>query len=197
MRISKKLILASRSPRRQILLRQIGLEFEVRESGIIEEFDSRKSLEENVKILSERKARAVARPDDNAIIIGADTIVALGSEILGKPKDEREASHMLATLSSRTHEVCTGFSLLDLPSSMTTSSFEVTKVTFRTLSADEIREYVKNGSPMDKAGGYGIQDDYGAVFVEKVEGCFYNVVGFPLAKFYVTMQEFVKKLNQI
>jgi septum formation protein len=195
MMIKKKLILASRSPRRQLLLRQMGLDFEIRESGIDEVFDTIKSFEANVMFLSEQKALHIARSVDDAIIIGADTIVVLDKHILGKPSDAQDASKMLTRLSGRIHEVYTGFTLFDRPSNQSMSAFEVTKVKFRVLLPDEIAEYVNSGSPMDKAGAYGIQDDYGAVFVEKVDGCFYNVVGFPLTKFYTTLQQFQKQLG--
>jgi len=119
----------------------------------------------------------------------------LEGEILGKPKDFEEAVSMLSKLSGRTHRVFTGFSILDKPSNTYKTEHEITNVTFRTIERDEIEEYVRGGSPMDKAGAYGIQDDYGAVFVERIEGCYYNVVGFPLAKFYLVMQDFQKQLG--
>lgn len=195
MTVKKRLILASRSPRRESLLRQIGLTFEVRESGIEEVFDYSKSPEENVQALAFQKASAVAGTVNDAIIIGADTIVVVNAKVLGKPNDRGEAAQMLTMLSGRTHEVYTGFSLVDRPSNKSTTAFEVTKVTFRKLESDEIEAYVRSGSPLDKAGAYGIQDDYGAVFVEKIEGCFYTVVGFPLTKFYLTMEHFQKQLQ--
>jgi septum formation protein len=193
--INKKIVLASGSPRRQSLLRQIGIDFDVKESGVEEVFDHTKKPEENVVLLSRRKAETVAASYDNAIIIGADTIVVLDKDILGKPLNEQEAVSMLQRLSGRTHVVYTGFTLVDRPSNCSTMAFEATKVTFRKLSDDEITEYVRSGAPMDKAGAYGIQDDYGAVFVEKVDGCFYNVVGLPLTRFYMTLLRFQQQLQ--
>lgn len=190
MLVKKEVILASRSPRRQALLRQIGLRFEIRESGVDEEYDALVPPVDYVKRLAERKAAAVAETVEDAIVIGADTIVVLGDRILGKPRDAADAREMLSHLSGRTHLVYTGFTLYDRPSNLSTTEYEMTKVKFRILSAEEIAEYVDSGSPMDKAGAYGIQDDYGAVFVERIEGCYYNVVGFPLAKFFVTFGEF-------
>lgn len=195
MNIRKKIILASRSPRRQHLLRQIGLKFKIQESNVEEEFDLSKTPQDNVLILSMKKAKEVAKSIDDGIVIGADTIVVLDNKILGKPSDFEQACEMLKTLSGRTHEVYTGFALVDRPSDLFISDYEVTKVKFRELSGDEIIEYVKSDSPMDKAGAYGIQDDYGAVFVEKVDGCFYNVVGFPLSKFYKQLEIFQKQLG--
>ncbi len=190
MKLNKKLILASRSPRRQTLLRQIGLKFEVRESGVDEDGMDGSHPEEYVTSLSLRKASAVATKDEEAIVIGADTIVVLDGTILNKPRDEDDARRMLARLSGKIHKVYTGFTLVDSPSMRSVSAVEVTDVQFRVLDREEIAAYVRSGSPMDKAGAYGIQDDYGAVFVERIDGCFYNVVGFPLAKFYKTLQQF-------
>jgi len=102
---------------------------------------------------------------------------------------------MLNMLSGRTHNVYTGFTILDKPSNKFITDYEITKVTFRKLLSNEIDEYVDSGSPMDKAGAYGIQDDFGAVFIEKIDGCFYNVVGFPLTKFYLAMLKFQKQLG--
>jgi septum formation protein len=171
------------------------MRFEVRESGIPESFDPQKDVGQNVRAIALEKARAVVRPSDDAIIIGADTVVVLDGAILTKPTDAEDAIRMLSALSGRMHEVYTGFALLDCKSGKSVSAAEVTKVTFRSLAPGEIRNYVASGSPMDKAGAYGIQDDYGAVFVERVDGCFYNVVGFPLTRFYVTLIDFEKQLG--
>jgi len=195
MKVHKHLILASASPRRHHLLRQVGLEFEVRESSIDEPVDDSQSPEHNVLRISLDKARAVVRPEDDAIVIGADTVVVLDGQILGKPRDTTDAVHMLRRLSGRIHVVYTGFTLLDAPSQKAMQACEETSVRFRRLAEDEIEEYVASGSPMDKAGSYGIQDDAGAVFVERVEGCFYNVVGFPLTRFYTTMMTFQQQLG--
>jgi len=195
MLIKKKLVLASGSPRRQHLLRQIGLPFEVRESGIDEGNASAGDPVQHVSELSERKAQTVGEFFENAIIIGADTIVRIDGEILGKPADRGDAARMLRLLSGRTHEVYTGVSIVDRPSGRRVTAVEVTKVTFRPLEEDEIRDYVSTGSPMDKAGAYGIQDDMGAVFVERIDGCFYNVVGLPLSRLYVALREFQKQLD--
>jgi septum formation protein len=195
MLVKKKLILASGSPRRQHLLRQIGLPFEVRESGIDEGSESAGDPVRYVSGLSERKAEAVGKTIDNAVIIGADTIVRIDGEILGKPVNRDDAARMLRMLSGRTHEVYTGVSIIDRPSGRRMSAVEVTRVTFRPLEEDEIRSYVSTGAPMDKAGAYGIQDDMGAVFVDRIEGCFYNVVGLPLSRLFVMLREFQKQLD--
>ena len=190
----RPIILASRSPRRQHLLRQIGLRFTVRESGVDESFAKGSSPRHIVRSLSLEKARNVAEAVDEGIVIGADTIVVLGKRILGKPSSRDEARRMLRLLSGRTHTVFTGFALVDAGSGRARVDHEETKVTFRTLSKQEIADYVASGSPMDKAGAYGIQDDFGAVFVERIDGCFYTVVGFPLSKFYSAFKAFLAEL---
>jgi septum formation protein len=182
----KRVVLASASPRRQTLLRQLGLDFEVAPSQFDEESVTGMPPVDLVTTLSLRKAALVAASFDDAVVIGADTIVVLGDTVLGKPRTPDEAERMLAMLSGREHLVYTGFTIVERPSDRSVSEYESTRVHFRSLAAEEIRSYVRSGSPMDKAGAYGIQDDFGAVFVERIDGCFYNVVGFPLAKFYVT-----------
>ena len=162
------------------------------ESDVPEDTDGHGSPSEIVLDLSRRKAAQVASRHPDAYIIGADTIVVLDGAVLGKPSDAGDAGRMLRLLSGRTHEVYTGFCVIEKPGERSVSDYEVTKVTFRRLSEEEIDSYVRSGSPMDKAGAYGIQDDYGAIFVEKIEGCFYNVVGFPLTRFYLRFSELAK-----
>ena len=147
-----------------------------------------------VKRLAREKAADVASRARSGIVIGADTIVVLDGHVLGKPRDPREARSMLRRLSGQTHTVYTGVALIDARTGRSTVFHERTRVTFRKISAQEIAEYVRSGSPLDKAGAYGIQDDFGAVFVEKVSGCFYTVVGFPLSRFYVELPRFEHSL---
>lgn len=186
----KELILASRSPRRIQLLAQIGLDVRVVPCDIPEEFDPALSPAQNATSLALQKARCVASGIGDGIIIGADTIVVLDGQLLGKPVDRDDAIRMLSLLSGRTHTVATGIALVDRPSDRAIDAVELTEVTFRTLPRQEIEAYVARGSPMDKAGAYGIQDDYGAVFVTRIEGCFYNVVGLPLARLYTLLAGF-------
>jgi septum formation protein len=190
MKKKNKIILASRSPRRKHLLRQLGIQFSVMESGVDEDEYGGISPADHVTVLSRHKAEAVGSRVKDGLIIGADTIVVCNRKIMGKPKDKKDASAMLSMLSGRTHEVYTGFTILDSKSGRSISDYEVTRVTFRKLKLTEITAYVASGSPLDKAGAYGIQDDFGAVFVERIEGCFYNVVGFPLTRFYLAMRKF-------
>ncbi len=195
MRTTTPIILASRSPRRIHLLHQIGLSFTVQESGVDEHIPDGVAPEEAVRRLSLEKANRVAERLYEGIVIGADTIVVLDGKILGKPSSKEEAISMLSNLGGRTHTVFTGFALIDVESKRSYVDYEKTEVTFRRLSKEEIETYVESGSPMDKAGAYGIQDDYGAVFVERINGCFYTVVGFPLSKFYTSWNTFLEQLK--
>jgi septum formation protein len=190
---TKKIILASHSPRRQQLLRQIGLEFDVRGNTSDEVIDETKTPKDIVLSLSQQKAFEVSKTVTEGIVLGFDTIVVIDGTILGKPKGANEAKKMLNLLSGRKHEVYTGFTIVEKPEGRTVSDFEKTVVTFRTLEQEEIVRYVDSGSPLDKAGAYGIQDDMGAVFVERINGCFYNVVGLPLTKLYVTLKNFLRQ----
>jgi septum formation protein len=188
----REFFLASNSPRRRKLLEQLGIEFTVLEDPIEDLIDRAKPPAENVTTLSLKKAMSVTSQVKDGVIIAADTIVVLDGDILEKPKDASDAERMLGRLSGRVHEVYTGFTLLEMPSGRHRSYVERTAVKFRELGRSEIREYVQSGSPLDKAGAYGIQDDFGAVFVERVEGCFYNVVGLPLSKLFISLKQFLR-----
>jgi septum formation protein len=193
----KPLILASKSPRRKYLLRQIGMKFRVVPSRTAEIISARQSPGENAQRIALEKASDVAARLRKGIVIGADTIVVLDHHVLGKPKSKDDAKRMLRLLSGREHSVFTGFALKDVETGKQIAGVEETKVRFRILTEKEIADYVESGSPMDKAGSYGIQDDFGAVFVERVNGCFYNVVGFPLSRFYSTLQRFTVDSNAL
>ncbi len=184
------IILASASPRRSQLLNQIGASFTIIPAHVDETVHDALPPEEHVITLAERKARAVAGRVDAGVILAADTIVVLDGCIINKPVDEEDAHRMLRALSGRRHDVYTGFAVLDAASGRIATGVETTGVWFRPLHDDEIRSYVASGSPMDKAGAYGIQDDYGAVFVEQVHGDFYNVVGLPLCRVHAVLREF-------
>jgi septum formation protein len=172
------------------LLKQIGFDFKVIVSETPETIQNGIPPEQLVMNLSLDKAKDVAQNLDSGLVIGADTIVVLQGKILGKPADYKEAVSMLQYLSGNTHQVYTGFTLLDAETDQKMIDYECTKVTFRSLSKQEIEEYIKLEPPFDKAGAYGIQDR-SALFVEKIDGCYYNVVGFPLAKFYVNFKKFL------
>jgi septum formation protein len=182
-------ILASSSPRRQQLVRQMGAEFIVIAPDIDEEKQPGERPDALVERLALGKALAVDHGRTSGVVLGSDTIVVLDGDILNKPKDRDDAAGMLRRLSGRTHTVYTGFALVDAASGERYVGHERTEVTFRALEEEEIAHYVASGSPLDKAGAYGIQDDFGAVFIERIVGDYYTVVGLPLAKIYVALRE--------
>lgn len=177
-----------------MLLKQIGLTFTVRPSRIRETIRKEQTPGRNVQRIALEKARDVASRVGGGIVVGADTIVVLGNRILGKPANRMDARRMLRGLSGKAHFVYTGFAILDARTGRTHSEVVRTKVWFRALTKSEIDQYVASGSPLDKAGAYGIQDDFGAVFVERIHGCFYNVVGFPLVRFHRALRLFEKEV---
>ena len=189
----KKLVLASASPRRADLLRLLGLNFEIDPSHISEDLDIPLPPEDHVLEISRKKADAVAPRHKNALILSADTVVALGNHILEKPADASQARDMLTRLSGKTHRVLTGLALSDTQSGNTLSDIAITKVTFRLLTPEEIRLYVETGEPLDKAGAYGAQGR-AAAFIESISGCFYNVVGLPLSGFWTLFNRLTGKL---
>jgi septum formation protein len=178
------LYLASQSPRRKKLLKQLNLKFKVTSADIDEKIKKNETPLQNVKRLSLEKLNKSREQIKKGIIITADTVVVLNDKIIGKPKNKKDAFRILSMLSGKTHFVYTGFSVYNSVTGKLINDYEKTAVTFRKLEAAEIRDYIETGSPMDKAGAYGIQDDFGAVFVKKINGCYYNVVGLPLAKLY-------------
>ncbi|MCD7919059.1 MAG: Maf family protein [Clostridiales bacterium] len=175
-----KLILASQSPRRKALLEQMGFQdFETIPAQGKEEADLTLPPEEYVERLALHKAREVAaNQGEDAVVIGADTIVVLDGHILGKPKNAAEALQMLTALSGRKHLVHTGVAVVC--GDEVELRHETTKVTFCTLTQREMLAYIATGEPMDKAGAYGIQGR-GALFIDKIEGDYYNVVGLPIS----------------
>lgn len=195
----KRIILASGSPRRKLLLnallKNFGLKFDVIQANIVEYIPEKvQNYGKFAANLAELKALEVA-VRNNGIIIAADTIVVFEGRVLGKPNTQAEARKMLDTLSGNTHKVYTGFVVLDTSNDKLFKSFEVTSVKFRKLSRKEIAFYVNSGSPMDKAGAYGIQDDFGSTFVEKISGDYFNVVGLPVFKLYSALSAFLKLIN--
>lgn len=184
-----ELILASESPRREMLLRQIGLKFQVEASGADENVPEGSSARELAEKLAVDKARLVASHRDSGLVIGADTVVVLDGRALGKPVDDAEAAEMLRSLSGREHQVITGVAVVDASSGQTRSDAVVTGVTFAPLSEDVIGRYVATGEPMDKAGAYGIQG-FAALLIERIDGCYFNVVGLPLRRLAELLAEF-------
>ncbi len=185
-----RIILASASPRRKELLEQVGAEFEIF-PAVGEEIITDSSPQQAVLDLAAQKAAEVAaKVREDAIILGADTVVAFGDKILGKPKNEADAKQMLSLLSGKTHSVYTGVSIVVRQSgeSQSYSFYEETEVTMYPLSEQQILSYIRTKEPMDKAGSYGIQGK-GAVFIEKIQGDYNNVVGLPIARVFRTLEE--------
>lgn len=189
---SKNLYLASKSPRRSQLFEMLGFDFDIVESKVDEKEETYTIPEVHVLELAQKKALKVAENINDGFIVGADTIVVLDNQIIEKPADRKEAKEMLQRLSGRTHTVYTGYAIVEKPSGSLASSYERTFVSFRRIENKEIDRYIDVEPPLDKAGAYGIQDQ-SSIFVERVEGCFYNVVGFPVTKFYETMRQFVQQ----
>lgn len=185
-----KIILASKSPRRKQLLKNLGIDFIVVSKDVKEVYPVNMSPAETALFLSELKAEAFPESefDNDTLVIAADTIVSLNGKIMGKPTDYNNAKEILEKLSGREHEVITGVSL---KSKDKFRSFSVkTKVHFKKLSEKEIDFYVDNYKPMDKAGAYGIQEWIGYIGIDKIEGSFYNVMGLPTQKLYEELLKF-------
>jgi len=176
----KKLVLASRSPRRKQLLKTLGVRFIAEESGFQEIDHDGAAPGQHVQDNALGKARAIASQHKNALVIGADTVVVYRQRVLGKPENMGEARKYLRLLQGKTHAVYTGLGIIDTKENITVADYEKTLVTMRSLSDKEIRAYLTNIEPLDKAGAYAIQGA-GAVIVKKISGCYYNVVGFPIA----------------
>jgi len=181
--------LASKSPRRRKLLKQLGINFKAFSVNLHEEIFDGEHPAATVKRLANHKFEEALKRKRDGIIITADTIVVLNKKIIGKPIDEKDAFRILKLLSGKTHTVYTGFVVCNVIKNKKIVDYEKTEVTFRKITDEEIEKYISSGSPMDKAGAYGIQDDFGAVFVKKINGCYYNVVGLPLAKVYQALQK--------
>lgn len=182
----KHIILASASPRRKEILELADLKFDVMPSDA-QEITTKTAPNEVVMELASIKAKDIYKKSEKqSMIVGADTVVAYQGQILGKPTDEADAKRMLTMLSGQTHEVYTGVCVIE--DGKTKTFYEETKVTFYEISDEQIDHYIKTGEPMDKAGSYGIQGK-AAIFIKGIEGDYYNVVGFPIARF---LQEITK-----
>lgn len=185
-------VLASKSPRRIQLLKQIGLKFISVDSKTVELDYRDYNPTELVKLNALAKSRNIAKTcDNNVVVIGADTVVVLNKEILNKPKDLSEAVKFLKLLSSKKHFVYTGINIINTNSGEEIYDYEKTSVYFRKLYDEEIIYYVKNYNPVDMAGAYGIQDDFGCLFIDRIEGDYYNIVGLPLVKLYLNLLKIV------
>ncbi|PSQ95794.1 MAG: septum formation protein Maf [Bacteroidetes bacterium SW_9_63_38] len=180
-------ILASQSPRRRALLEQVHASFSVEVSPADETLAEPGPPPETAQALADKKATPVAQAHPDALVLAADTIVIHDGTILEKPNSAEEAAAMLHRLSDTTHSVYTGLALHHSSSDRAVTVGEETRVSFAPLRTEDIDAYVASGSPMDKAGGYGIQDHTAPFFVERLHGDYYNVVGLPLRRLYTTL----------
>lgn len=189
------MILASASPRRKEILENFGFSFKTVVKNV-DETSNKDTVKEKIMEIARKKAIAVAKNFPNENVIGADTMVVINNKILGKPHNRQEAFEMLKSLSGKNHEVITAFSFINLEKNITYCDYEITKVYFKNLTDEEINWYIGTNEPMDKAGAYGIQGK-GAFFVEKIEGDFFSVMGFPLGKFVRFLSESGFDLNNL
>ena len=183
-----KFLLASQSPRRQELLKGLDIDFEIVQIEADESFPENLVRQEITEFISQSKSEAFRKLNPNEILITADTLVWLNNEILGKPKNYDEAFQMLNQLSGTIHEVFTSVTLRSPSNSLTFS--ETTEVIFDKISEEEIHYYLINYKPFDKAGAYGIQDWLGYTKINRIQGCYYNVMGLPLRKLYQALLNF-------
>jgi len=178
-----KWILASASPRRNEILRGLGLEFRIDPSGVVEPARRPREIPSKYAVrLACLKAREASGKHQSGLILSADTIVVLGDSLLGKPETLTEARSMIRRLSGRWHEVVTGICLMDCARNRLYSTFSRTRVHFRRLSSEEIEWYLQTGEYQDKAGAYAVQG-YASLFIDRIEGCYFNIVGFPISAF--------------
>lgn len=183
--------LASKSPRRKQLLENIYPEIKILDVFLENEImigDCPITIAQN---LAEEKMDNVAETKEQGLILTADTVVEIDDHIMGKPNNIEEATEMLKKLSGRTHSVITGFCIFNQKTDAKILDFEQTEVTFKKLSNNEIEDYIKTGSPFDKAGAYGIQDAHGSIFVSEIKGCYYNVMGLPVSKIYTSILDII------
>jgi septum formation protein len=189
--IDSQLILASKSPRRKDLLKKIGLTFKVKSSKVYEDFNIKLLPADFVSHYAKMKAESVSKVNPNCYVIGADTIVVCNDKILGKPNDKNDSYRMLSSLSGKTHKVYTGVSIQHNNHKIDKTFYDVTDVSINTLTNNDICYYIDNYKLFDKAGSYGIQGFF-AVHINKINGCFYNVMGLPLSSLYYHFSRIVK-----
>ena len=189
----EKNILASKSPRRKDILNQIGFKFSIVPSNFREYHNSDVPPEALVESLARGKAMKVAKMYNDKIIIGADTVVYRNDKLYGKPNNRKESFKMLRSLSGTSHEVITGVSIVLLSKNIDFTFSQTTGVTIADMTDEEILSYIKEYNPFDKAGSYGIQDGFSA-FIKNISGCYFNVMGFPISKFFNRYKMIFKSL---
>jgi len=189
----KRIVLGSQSPRRSHLLEQMGIEFEIRTQDALEIFPEAMHPEDVPAYLSRLKAKELESTlKAQELLITADTVVIIDDQVVGKPQDAVEAFDMVKNLSNKVHKVVTGVTILDA-NSKSVSFSETTYVIFRRLSDADIKHYLHEYKPFDKAGAYGIQEWIGMIGIEKIDGCYYNVMGLPTSRLYLELNKFLTK----
>lgn len=192
------MILASNSPRRKAILEQLGLNVIIKTKEI-EEISHKSTINEKIKEISEKKGENVAKEHPNEFVVSADTMVEIDGIILGKPKNRDDAKKMLKKISGKKHNVLTAFSLFNINKNIKITEIVKSQVYFRKLDNDEIEWYLDSGEAMDKAGSYGVQG-LGAIFIERIEGDFFSIMGFPVNRFVDILKRLeinIKDLNKI
>ena len=188
-----KKILASKSPRRIEILKMIGLDFDITPSKLDEKIKINLEGKSFAEYWSKEKAKLISNKYPDSIIIGADTVVIFNGQILGKPEDKDGSKNMLKMLSGNIHEVITGVTLICKNKQISKTFSESTTVFVRKIPNDEIDFYINNYNTSDKAGSYGIQEWF-SIWIEKINGCYYNVMGLPISKFYKEYSEIMRRL---
>ena len=194
MKNNYKIILASKSPRRAEILKMIGITFKVSPSKIEEQINPKFEQNQIAIAISKEKAKKISKRYPNDIIIGADTIVVFNREIFEKPKDINESKKMLKALSGNSHKVITGVTIMNKSFGILKTFSEVTEVFVQKIPAKKIEYYINNFNTLDKAGSYGIQEWF-SVWIKKINGCYYNVMGLPVSKFYKHFIDFEKLMK--
>ena len=183
-------ILASKSPRRNNLLKQIGLDFSIIPSDIYEDFNLELPPEAFTEHWARQKAKEIGEKNHDSLVIGADTIVVLDKKILGKPKNKDDSFKMLKSLSGRRHEVITGVSFFWGKNNIDITINERTFVYIKALTDNDIYSYINTYEPLDKAGSYGIQDGF-SIHIQRIDGCYFNVMGLPISSFYKMLKSII------
>ena len=192
MKSRNKKILASKSPRRIEILKMIGLDFDIAPSKLDEKIKINLKGKQFAEYWSKEKAKLISNKYPDRLIIGADTVVIFNGQIMGKPKDKDESKNMLKMLSGNIHEVITGVSLICKNKQISKTFSESTRVIVKKIPSDQIDFYVKNYKTTDKAGSYGIQEWF-SIWIKKIDGCYYNVMGLPISKFYKEYTEIISR----
>jgi len=189
------MILASKSPRRKEILEEFGFKLQIITEEVAEESNEKDPILWAIEI-AKKKAEAVSKNNRDQWVLAADTVVVYENEFLGKPKDEKDAFEVLKKLSGKNHQVITGVVFINVEANIEISFADKTEVYFKQLDESEINWYVETKDPLDKAGSYGIQGK-GSIFIERIEGDFFNVMGFPISKFYDKLKELKINIEEL